>query len=325
MVLLDEHGGRSRGLGGGDGIPVTRSNMPTNRLLLVDGTGVAYRAYYAIASLSTRAGRPTNAVFGFIKMMQQLQQAWKPSHCAVVFDGGLPEERMAKLPTYKAQREPMPDPLRQQFQPIEDYLGKARVPSIRLDAQEADDVIATLAETARRGGAEVLLASSDKDLYQLVNEQVGMVPPSKVGTRIGPPEVFEKTGVWPASIVEWLALTGDTVDNIPGVPGVGPKTAAKLLGEFGGLQNLWQNLDKIGSARVREALAAHRQEVARNVELVTLRRDIPVSADWDAMKSRPAEPSRLVPFYEEMEFFSLARTLRETEADGPMLNFGERS
>lgn len=296
--------------------------MPTVRLLLVDGTGVAYRAYYAIASLSTRAGRPTNAVFGFIKMMQQLEQVWTPTHWAVVFDGGLPEERMARLPTYKAQRKPMPDPLREQFQPIEQYLERARVPSIRIDAQEADDVMASLADAARQRGSEVLMASSDKDLYQLVGERVGIVPPSKAGARIGPPEVVEKTGVPPEKIVEWLALAGDTVDNIPGVPGVGPKTAAKLLAEFGSLEGLWENLARVASAKLREALTAHRDDVARNVELVTLRRDIPVSADWDTMKVRPLEPARLVPFYDEMEFVSLARAMRQAEGDGPMLNFG---
>lgn len=295
--------------------------MPTGRILLVDGTGVAYRAFYAIASLSTRAGRPTNAVFGFIKMMQQLEQVWKPTHCAVVFDGGLPEERMAKLPTYKAQREPMPDPLREQFAPIEAYLERARIPSIRIEAQEADDVMATLASEAARGeGTDVLMASSDKDLYQLVTDRVGMVPPSKAGARIGPAEVVEKTGVPPGKIVEWLALTGDAVDNIPGVPGVGPKTAAKLLGEFGSLDGIWSNLQAVSTPRLREALTAHRDIVQRNVGLVTLRRDIPVAADWESMRVRPPEPGRLISFYDEMEFTSLARAMRDAEGEGPMLS-----
>lgn len=293
--------------------------MPDNTLLLVDGTGVAYRAYYAIAELSTRAGKPTNAVFGFIKMLQQLEQLWKPTHWAVVFDGGTPEERLSRLPTYKAQREPMPDPLRAQFVDIERYLELAGVRSIRMEGQEADDVIATLASAA---SSDVLMATSDKDLYQLINDRVFMIAPSKAGSKMGSAEVFEKTGVRPEKIVEWLALTGDTVDNIPGVPGVGPKTAAKLLSQFGSLENLWSKLDEVASDKLRDALATHRVDVARNVDLVTLRRDLNVPVSTDSMGVRRIDPARMVPFYEQMEFGSLARSLREEMSNGPMLNFG---
>lgn len=293
--------------------------MPENTLLLVDGTGVAYRAYYAIAELSTRAGKPTNAVFGFIKMLQQLEQLWKPTHWTVVFDGGTPEERLIRLPTYKAQREPMPEPLRAQFADIERYLDLAGVCSIRMEGQEADDVIATLASSSSSG---VLIATSDKDLYQLINDRVFMVSPSKAGVKMGCAEVVEKTGVRPEKIVEWLALTGDTVDNIPGVPGVGPKTAAKLLAQFGSLENLWSKLDDVASQKLREALAAHRADVVRNVELVTLRRDLNVPVSMDLTGVRRIDPARMVPFYEEMEFGSLAKRLREELSGGPMLNFG---
>jgi DNA polymerase I len=293
--------------------------MPQNTLLLVDGTAVAYRAYYAIAELSTRAGKPTNAVFGFIKMLQQLEQLWKPTHWAVVFDGGSPEERLSRLPTYKAQREPMPDSLRAQFADIERYLDLAGVQSVRMDRQEADDVIATLASAAL---SDVLIATSDKDLYQLINDRVFMISPSKSGSKIGCAEVAEKTGVRPEKIVEWLALTGDTVDNIPGVPGVGPKTAAKLLAQFGSLEHLWSKLEEVSSQKLRDALAAHRADVARNVELVTLRRDLSVPVSIESMGVRRIEAARLVPFYEEMEFGSLAKPLREEISGGPMLNFG---
>ena len=293
--------------------------MPDNTLLLVDGTAVAYRAYYAIAELSTRAGKPTNAVFGFIKMLQQLEQLWKPTHWTVVFDGGLPEERIIRLPTYKAQRQPMPDPLRAQLADIERYLDLAGVCSIRMEGQEADDVIATLTAAAPSG---VLIATSDKDLFQLIDDRVFMISPSKAGAKIGCEEVFEKTGVQPEKIVEWLALTGDAVDNIPGVPGIGPKTAAKLLAQFGSLENLWSKLDEVASQKLRVALAAHRDEVVRNVELVTLRRDLTVPVTLDSMGVRRPDPARLVPFYEEMEFGSLAKSLREELSGGPMLNFG---
>jgi DNA polymerase-1 len=140
---------------------------------------------------------------------------------------------------------------------------------------------------------------------------------------MGRQQVFDKTGVWPEDIVPWLALTGDVVDNIPGVPGIGPKTAAKLLAQFGSLDALWARLEEVSSQRIREALVAHRDEVVRNVDLVTLRRDLPVPAAVQSMSVRRPDPARMVPFYEEMEFTSMARGLREQASEGPMLNFGD--
>ena len=299
--------------------------MPANTLLLVDGTNVAYRGFYAIAELSTKSGRPTNAVFGFIKMLHQLNQLWSPSHWLVAFDGGLPEERLAALATYKAQRKPMPDGLREQLPAINEFLERSGVPSIRMEGQEADDVIATLVDRSREPGLDVLIASSDKDLCQLVDHRVSVVSPSKAGSKMGAAEVVEKTGVAPDRIVDWLALTGDTVDNIPGVPGVGPKTATKLLAQFGSLEVLLDKVAEIDSTRLREAIEAHREVIQRNRELVRLRRDLPLQPDWNGMRVRPPDPARLIPFYEELEFRSLAEGLRKVERDGPMLDFGDRS
>jgi DNA polymerase I len=299
--------------------------MPSETLLLIDGTGVVYRAFYAIQSLSTKSGRPTNAVFGFIKMLRQLEQVWKPTHWVVVFDGGVPAERLSRLPTYKAQRPPMPNPLREQFQPIEDYLRRAGIPSLRVEGQEADDVMATISEMSHGRSGSVLMASSDKDLYQLVDERVVLVAPSKSGERMGPAEVYAKTGVQPDRIVEWLALTGDAVDNIPGVAGVGPKTAAELLARYGSLDNLWKNLDGIAKPKLKAALETQREDVLRNVELIRLRRDLPVRLDWGSAQVCPPDPARLIPFFHDMEFTSLERALREEQNSGPMLDFGAKS
>jgi DNA polymerase-1 len=213
----------------------------------------------------------------------------------------------------------MPDLLRAQFADIERYLDLAGICSMRMEGQEADDVIATLTAAAP---SEVLMATSDKDLFQLIDDRVFMISPSKAGAKIGCEKVFEKTGVQPEKIVEWLALTGDAVDNIPGVPGIGPKTAAKLLAQFGSLENLWSKLDEVASQKLRVALAAHRDEVVRNVKLVTLRRDLTVPVTLDTMGVRRPDPARMVPFYEEMEFSSLAKSLREELSGGLMLNFG---
>lgn len=282
-------------------------------LLLVDGMAVAYRAFHAIQHLSTRDGRPTNALFGFIKMLRQLQDAWRPTHLAVVFDGGLPASRMALLETYKAQRAEMPDPLRLQLEPINEFLAAARIPQVRIEGEEADDALATLAARARAQEVDVLMATSDKDLFQSVGERVQIVPPVKDGERMGPRQVQEKTGVPPSLIVPWLALTGDTSDNIPGVPGVGPKTAAKLLQEFGSLEEIWRRIDEVKPERIRVLLIEHRPAVTRNLALVTLREDIAGVPEVDALAIRAPDLGRLLPLLERYELAGLARTYQEGE------------
>ncbi len=284
-------------------------------LMLVDGTAVAYRAFYAIRDLSTHSGQPTNAVFGFVKMIQQLEQLWNPTHLAVVFDGGLPQERLSVLATYKAQREPMPDSLRGQFEPIEEFLERSDIPSVRIEGQEADDVMATMIERWLPVGRDALMATSDKDLYQLVCERVFMVSPVKMGSKMGPSEVAEKIGVGPQKVVEWLALTGDTVDNIPGVPGIGPKTAAKLLSQFGSLQALYAGLNAVQSDRMRQLLEQHKGIVMRNVGLVELNRKLPMDLRWEEMRVKKPEPDRLRPFFEKMEFKSMAEAMKASKTE----------
>ena len=272
---------------------------------------MAYRAFFAIAGLSTKAGTPTNAIFGFIKMLRQLEQAWKPTHWCVVFDGGLPKERMEVLESYKAHREEMPGDLRSQLEPINEYLGTADIASIRMDGEEADDILATYAVGARREGAEVLIATGDKDLFQLVGDGVSIVSLTKGGERMGPGEVAAKTGVPPGRIVEWLALVGDTADNIPGVPGVGPKTAAKLLAQFPSLDALWAGIEHVASDRLRANLLEHKASVDRNLRLVRLRADMPLALEWDAWAVRESDPNKLVPYLDRMEFHNMARDLRD--------------
>jgi DNA polymerase I len=285
--------------------------MSDRRVLLVDGTGVLYRAFFAIRNLSTRDGRPTNAVFGFIRMLRQLAHVWRPTHWAVALDGGTPAARLALLATYKAQRPPMPSGLREQFPALEEYLEQATIPALRLEGEEADDVLATIAQRSQEAGAEVLIASSDKDLYQMVNERVQLVAPSKESARFGRQQVFDKTGVFPEQIVEWLALAGDSVDNIPGVAGLGPKTAARLLSTFGSLAGIWERIDEVEPVRIRAQLLACRPQVETNVALVRLRTDVPCALAWEAMEVRPEDPRRLRPYFEKMEFHSMADALGE--------------
>ncbi len=283
--------------------------MSDTRLMLVDGHALAYRAFYAIRDLSTRDGQPTNAVYGFIKMLDQLRRNWQPTHGVVVFDGGLPAGRMALLPEYKAQRKAMPDELHVQFEPLERYLAAAEMGSLCVDGEEADDVLATLARLAAANGASVLLATHDKDLFQVVSSAVQIVPPTKSDQRLGPAEIKAKTGVYPDQIAEWLALIGDTADNIPGVPGVGPKTAARLLNEYHSVAGIYSHVTEIKPDKLRMNLEQQRAVVTRNLELTRLRTDVALSFDWQKWKWTDGNEAQLFRFYTAMEFYSLARAL----------------
>jgi len=285
--------------------------MSLNRLILIDGTAVLYRAFFAIPELTAPSGRPTNALFGFIRMLRQMEAVWSPTHWTVVFDGGLSEERLELHGDYKAQRPRMPDPLREQFEPVQEYLERAEVAWVRIEGEEADDVIASLAARFQDRADEVLLATTDKDLYQLVGDACRIIPPAGKGGMMGAAEVVAKTGVPPEKIVDWLALVGDASDNIPGVPGVGPKTAARLLGAFGSIRGIWEHIGEVRGGKIREALSENRPMVERNVAMVLLRRDIHGGPEWEATAVKPQDPVRLVPFFEEYGFKSMADALRQ--------------
>lgn len=245
------------------------------RLLLVDGHGYAYRAFHAIRNLTAPDGRPTNAIFGFVKALDKLRASLKPTHVAVLWDGGLSEERVQDLPEYKAQRPEMPDALAEQLDGMDAYLKAAGLVSICEEGVEADDLIAVLCEGALATEMAVVIASADKDFLQLVSDRVGVVNPNdKTGKVWGVGEVIAKTGVHPKQIVDWLSLVGDSVDNIPGVEGVGVKTAAGLLREFGSIDDLYARLEQVKPERIRSRLSAAEKDVRRNQELVRLKTEI---------------------------------------------------
>ncbi|HAL91721.1 MAG TPA: hypothetical protein DCM68_01695 [Verrucomicrobia bacterium] len=282
------------------------NSAPQKSVLIVDGTAVAYRAFYAVRDLSTRDGRPTNALFGFIRMLRQLEAKWRPDRVVVAFDGGSPAHRLEKCPAYKAQRAPMPDDLRSQLPLINEFLAAAGIPMILLKGQEADDVIATLADRAAQEGATARVATSDKDLMQLVGGQVRIVPPTKADEELDAAGVEAKTGVKPAQIVDWLALIGDTADNIPGVMGIGPKTATKLIGQFGSLAECLAQAQQIESASVREKLLAGRATAELNVELMTLDKNVPGVPDWSEIPAPAPDEARLKDFFEKYELHRFA-------------------
>jgi len=249
---------------------------PAARLLIVDGHAYAYRAFHAIRGLRSPAGEPTNAIYGFVKMLEKMRAAIAPTHGMVVWDGGLSAERTAALPAYKAQRPEMPDDLRPQLDEMAAYLAAAGVASVCRAGVEADDYIACLARRASALDWRVVIASADKDFMQLVSERVGLLNPNdKSETVWGEAQVRAKAGVAPAQIADWLSLMGDSVDNIPGVPGVGPKTAAELLNCFGSVAELYARLDEVKSAKLQTALRESADAVRRNGALVRLRDDLP--------------------------------------------------
>lgn len=289
-------------------------------MLLVDGHGVAYRAYYAIPSLSSPAGEPTNAVYGFIKMFNRLRNEVKPNRLAVVWDGGLSAARVNMHPAYKATRPPMPESLRTQLPRIMQFLGHAGATSLRRDGVEADDLIAALALAGRDNGMEVVIASNDKDFWQLVCDRISVVAPGERAlTWYGPEQVRDRTGVWPAQIVDYLSLVGDSVDNIPGVPGVGPKTASRLLAQFGSVDQLYAQLDEVRPDRLRHALAESRDVVWKNRELIGFRPEWVGPVTVSDLDSKAPDLARLRTFYEELGFRSLIKELGNAAEPEPDL------
>jgi DNA polymerase-1 len=287
-----------------------------DRLLIIDGHAYAYRAFHAIRGLRSPGGQPTNAIYGFVKMLAKMRAAIEPTHLIVVWDGGLNAGRMAALPEYKAQRPGMPDDLRSQLDEIVGYLKAAGVASFCREGMEADDYIACLARRAVEAGMEVIVASPDKDFTQLVSERIGLLNPNDKSEAIWTDEqVRARTGVKPPQVVDWLSLTGDSVDNIPGVPGVGPKTAADLLGQFGSVRVLYERLDEVKSERLRAALRASTDAVRRNRELVRLRDDLPCEFSPDELAERPADTGRLRELYQRWGFKTLLAALEESACE----------
>ena len=280
------------------------------RLLIVDGHAYAYRAFHAIRQLNGPDGAPTNAIYGFIKMLSKMQSLLQPAQHCVIWDGGLSAERMDALPGYKSQRPPMPGDLERQLPEIESYLAAANVPSFVRDGIEADDWIASLTLRAVADGVEVVIASADKDFLQLISPQVGMLNPNdKSETIWGAEQVRAKTGVEPAQIVDWLSLIGDAVDNIPGVPGVGPKTATDLLTQFGSLDQIYARLGEVKSERIRVSLRAAEADVWRNQKLIHLQADVPCEFDRAELAVRPGDPEKLAPLYEQWGFKTMLAQL----------------
>lgn len=280
------------------------------KLLLVDGHYYAYRSFYAIRELSNSKGEPTNALYGFAKALRRMIADLQPDWAAVVMDGGLPAHRTNEQSEYKANRAETPGLLSRQFPHLEDLVPALGFTYLRVEGEEADDILASYACAARARGIETVLATNDKDLMQLVDASVRVYQPNKEGFElIDPAAVEAKWGVPPEKIGDILTLTGDAVDNIPGVPGVGPKTAAGWLREFGSVDNLLANLGALKSERHRVLLEASRARIASNRIMVRLRTDLPLPQPIDTLTLRP-DPARQAELYAAYEFRTLLQEAR---------------
>ena len=277
---------------------------------LVDGSGQFHRAFHAIRGLATSKGLPTNATYGFTTMLRKLLEDEKPEHMAVVFDPPGKTFRHAEYAEYKANRPPMDKDLALQLPYIRRVCQALRMPVVEVAAFEADDVIATLSRQAVERGFDVVVVSADKDLLQLVADHVRVLNPGREGsgsTSFDRNAVLEKWGVPPERIVDVLALVGDAVDNVPGVAGIGDKGARDLVREFGPLEAVLDNADKVKRAAYREGLKAHRAEALLSKQLVTLREDAPVELDLDALRLAGPDPAAAHALFKELEFQVLAR------------------
>jgi len=289
---------------------------PLRHVTLVDGSGFIFRAFHGLPMMTRPDGVPVNAVYGFASMLMKLMQDSTSDHLAVIFDAGRTTFRSEIFPAYKAHRPEPPEELVPQFALIRDAVRAFNVPCVELPGFEADDLIATYARLAREQGARVTIVSSDKDLMQLVGEGVEMFDPLK-NRVIGPNEVFEKFAVAPDKVVDVQALAGDSTDNVPGVPGIGIKTAAQLITEYGDLESLLARAGEIKQPKRRESLIEHADLARVSRRLVELRQDVPVPEPLDGFGLRQPDRAELLAFIDAQGFRSIrARIEQHLKANG---------
>ena len=287
---------------------MTTENSP---LYLIDGTAYVYRAYHS-TNLTTTLGEPTGAVYGVANMLNRIMREHDPEYLVVVFDAKGKTFRHDLYDEYKANRPPMPDDLRPQNEQIKELVVAMGIKSISITGVEADDVIGTLAVAASNAGVATFISSSDKDLTQLVNERITIIDDMR-GTEMGPAQVKEKFGVRPDQIIDFLSLVGDTSDNIPGVPLVGLKTAAKWLTEHDSIDRIIEIADTLpGKTGENFRNAIPQLHLAR--ELVSLKLDVDVSLDLNDFRIGLPKTDELREIYTRLEFNSLLRSL---DADKP--------
>ncbi len=289
------------------------SSEPQPSLVLVDGSSYLYRAFHALPELTNSQGQQTGAVFGVINMLRKLRQTYPEAHMAVVFDARGKIFRDELYTAYKANRPSMPSELSSQIEPLLAIIRAMGLPLLQVPGVEADDVIGTLAQQACAAGHHTLISTGDKDMAQLVNEQVTLIN-TMTDTWMDSRGVEQKFGVTPAQIIDYLALVGDTSDNIPGVPKVGPKTAAKWLGEYGNLDALVASADAI-KGKIGDNLRANLEQLALSRQLACIKCDVPLDLGPDDLAVLPPDLAQLRQWYRQLEFNTW---LKQLETEGPV-------
>lgn len=295
-----------------DIVPNNSELTKGKRVFLVDGNSYLYRAFFATPHLSNSRGIPTNATYAFMNMMRKLQNDEKPDALIIIFDSKAPSFREEISKAYKAQRPPMPGNLSSQIPYAKSILDAMGFPLLEKEGFEADDIIGTVTEKLKDNVTEVVIVTSDKDMMQLVTDHVKILDTMK-GVSIGEKEVEEKFGVKPALMTDYLALCGDTTDNIPGVPGVGDKTARELVTIFGSLDELYARIDKVKKPALKEKLIAGKDLAYMSKQLATIRLDVPIETGIEDFITREPDLKTLRRLYRELEFTAL---YKEIKVDG---------
>ncbi len=285
--------------------------MPT--LYLIDGNAYYYRAFYAIRGLSSSDGMPTNAIFGFTNMIIKIMREKRPDYFAIVFDSPGPTHRHEMYEEYKAHRPGMPDDLKSQIPHIKEIIDAFRIKTIEMPGYEADDLLGTLAKNAEKEKLDVYIVTGDKDMCQSVSPRVRLYDSMKEKIT-EEKDVIERFGVGPSQFPEIIALMGDASDNIPGVPGIGAKTAVKLLKEFGTLETLIRNQDQIKNARTRQAIADNIENIKLSLELATIHSDIPLDISTGDMKVVEPDWEKLRDHFRQFNFNRLIRLIPDKES-----------
>jgi DNA polymerase-1 len=286
------------------------AEITPKRLYLIDGSGFIFRAYHSLPPLTRPDGTPVGAVYGFVNMILKLIEGVKADYLAVIFDAARETFRNRMYENYKANRPPLPEDLAPQFPIIREAVTALNIPALEKQDYEADDLIATYTRLAREQGMEVIIVSSDKDLMQLIGEGVEMFDPMKL-KRISRAEVEEKFGVGPEKVLDVLSLIGDSSDNVPGVPGIGPKTAAELIGAYGDLDQLLEQAGTIKQPKRRETLTQFADQARLSRDLIRLCDTVPLDAPLESLSITPPQGEQLIPFLKAQGFKSLVTRYEE--------------
>jgi DNA polymerase-1 len=284
------------------------SEKKKRKIFLVDGNSFLYRAYYATPYLATSRGLPTNATYAMTNMILKLLKENKPDSLLVVFDSKVPSFRHEISKEYKAQRKPMPDNLSVQVPYVKSVIGALGIPILEIEGYEADDIIGTIVEKIKSEDVEIFIVTGDKDLMQFISENVYVYDTMK-NVVYGEKEVEEKFGVSPSLICDFLALSGDTSDNIPGIPGIGEKTARMLIREFGSLEKIYERIEEIKKDSIKDKLVKGRDFAFLSKKLASIKRDVPIDLEKLEWKVDP-DPRRLKSLFRELEFTSLYKEIQ---------------